>query len=64
MAIEIKELVIRAIVSDDNITTQKNQEEKKAKGESDNESVEEDNEDIINACVDQVLEILEKRLDR
>lgn len=66
MAIEIKELVIRAIITDDNISGKSEGDEGGSETSSSNNSADNDDkmEDIVNTCVEQVLEILEKKYDR
>ena len=63
MAIEIKELVIRAIVTRNDITDKiRGDNEEDVENENSNETL--DRDEIIAECVDQVLKIIRREQER
>lgn len=62
MAVEIKEIVVKAIIVDDQDTRKKTKSKvSDAAEQSKMEDTHSKKEDLIQACVDQVLKILNKR---
>ncbi len=63
MPIEIKELVIRAIIADNDVTHKMRKDNEEAIAE-DNSEEDIDQDEIIAECVDQVLKILRREQGR